>query len=100
MDRQRIVACRRYRNSVKPQRAAAVAQVAYTRRMPLPAPTPTMEKIGDALDELLHDAMLKIVYGQEPLSYFDRVVARWHELGGDAMTDEVNAWYASLSKTR
>ncbi|GIO15244.1 lipoprotein LipO [Cohnella xylanilytica] len=64
------------------------------------APTPTMERIGDALDELLHDAMLKIVYGQEPLSGFDRVVARWHELGGDKMTDEVNEWYASLGKTR
>ncbi|WP_136608410.1 extracellular solute-binding protein [Paenibacillus dokdonensis] len=64
------------------------------------APTPMKEKIGDALDELLHDAMLKIVYGQEPLTYFDRVVARWHALGGDAMTDEVNEWYASLKKTR
>jgi ABC-type sugar transport system, periplasmic component len=64
------------------------------------APTPTMEKIGDALDELLHDAMLKIVYGQEPVSSFERVVARWHSLGGDKMTDEVNEWHASLRKTR
>ncbi|MBE1445391.1 hypothetical protein GGC63_004859 [Paenibacillus sp. OAS669] len=35
-----------------------------------------MKKIGDALDELLHDAMLKIVYGQESLPYFDHVVAK------------------------
>ncbi|MGP3785155.1 hypothetical protein [Paenibacillus sp. 1A_MP2] len=57
-----------------------------------------MEKIGDALDELLHDAMLKIVYGQEPLSSFDLVVSRWHELGGDKITEEVNEWYTSLGK--
>lgn len=64
------------------------------------APTPTMEKIGDALDELLHDAMLKIIYGEEPVSSFDRVVARWHALGGDRMTEEVNEWYVQLEKTR
>ncbi|MCC3374011.1 hypothetical protein [Cohnella sp. REN36] len=49
---------------------------------------------------MLYDAMLKIVYGQEPLPYFDRVVAKWHALGGDEMTGEVNEWYASLGKTR
>ncbi|WP_168735653.1 extracellular solute-binding protein [Cohnella fermenti] len=64
------------------------------------APTPTMEKIGDALDEMLHDEMLKIVYGQEPVSGFDRAVTRWYELGGEEMTEEVNEWYSSLETER
>ena len=42
------------------------------------------------LVKLEDEALLKIIMGVEPLSYFDTFVAEWKRLGGDEITKEVS----------
>jgi putative aldouronate transport system substrate-binding protein len=48
---------------------------------------------GTTLDDLLLEGYTKIIVGQEPLSYFDTVVAEWRRSGGDVVTQAVNREY-------
>lgn len=58
-------------------------------------PTATMQSVGELIGKLEQETFLKIVYGEEPLDSFDAFVKKWTELGGDKITNEVNAWYKS-----
>jgi hypothetical protein len=48
---------------------------------------------GSTLDELLTEGFTKIIVGQEPLSYFETVVAQWKASGGDVVTQAINKEY-------
>lgn len=57
------------------------------------APTETMaEKLSTLKKQTLTD-FTAIIMG-DPIDDFDKFVTNWNNLGGKAMTDEVNAWYA------
>ena len=40
--------------------------------------------------------VVKIISGEETIDAFDRFVENFYANGGDAITEEVNEWYASL----
>lgn len=58
-------------------------------------PTKTMSSKQELLDKLELEALTKIVYGKEPVDYFDTFVQNWLKSGGEQITKEVNEWYAS-----
>ncbi len=57
-------------------------------------PTESMNTYKSIIDSAYDEAVLKMITGEMPLDEFDNVVAAWHAGGGQAITDEVNAWYA------
>ena len=59
------------------------------------APTPAMAERKAILDTKEQEMLIDIITGGS-LDKFDAFVAEWKSLGGDAMTKEVNEWYASL----
>ncbi|NLG25544.1 MAG: extracellular solute-binding protein [Clostridiales bacterium] len=59
------------------------------------APTETMNIKQSILSSAFDEAVLKIVTGQMPVDDFDKVVDDWLAGGGQAITDEVNEWYAA-----
>ncbi|MDR0390042.1 MAG: hypothetical protein LBH73_08220, partial [Spirochaetaceae bacterium] len=48
---------------------------------------------GSTLDELLTEGFTRIIIGEQPLSYFDTIVAQWKASGGDVITAAVNRVY-------
>lgn len=58
------------------------------------APTPTMVERQSTLKKLQNEVFVKIILG-DSLDNFDKFVQDWKTLGGDDITKEVNAWYAS-----
>lgn len=61
------------------------------------APTETIsEKLSTLKKQTLTD-FTAIIMGA-PIDDFDKFVTNWNNLGGKAMTDEVNAWYAEQQK--
>lgn len=58
--------------------------------------TDTMKSKNELLNKLVNEAYTKIVYGQAPLSSFDKMVETWKKDGGDKITQEVNDWYATV----
>lgn len=59
------------------------------------APTPAMREFQERLLTLERQSFNDIIYGEEPLSTFDRFVEQWKGQGGQQITREVNAWYDS-----
>ncbi|WNR46139.1 extracellular solute-binding protein [Paenibacillus roseipurpureus] len=51
--------------------------------------TDSMSKNWTSLQDLTKESYLKIIMGREPISYFDTFVKRWNEMGGEAITKEV-----------
>ncbi|WNR46152.1 type 2 periplasmic-binding domain-containing protein [Paenibacillus roseipurpureus] len=61
--------------------------------------TETMKSKWESLVKMESETFLKIVYGKEPIDAFDTFVKNWKSMGGDKITEEVNAWYkASTGK--
>jgi len=58
------------------------------------APTPTMSEKDATLQKMELEVFSKIIMG-DSLDNFDKFVNDWKKLGGDAITAEVNEWYAS-----
>ncbi|WP_138755098.1 extracellular solute-binding protein [Paenibacillus sinopodophylli] len=56
--------------------------------------TPTMKSKGELLKKLATESYLKIIYGDQPMEYFDEFVKQWLDNGGQKITEEVNEWYA------
>jgi putative aldouronate transport system substrate-binding protein len=54
-----------------------------------------MTERGEALNKLRDETFLRIIAGTAPIEEFDNYVYDWKRLGGDAITQEVNAWYAA-----
>jgi putative aldouronate transport system substrate-binding protein len=48
---------------------------------------------GSTLDEMLIEGFTRIIIGEQPLSYFDTIVAQWKASGGDIITSAVNRVY-------
>ncbi|WP_379129478.1 extracellular solute-binding protein [Paenibacillus sp. sgz500958] len=51
--------------------------------------TPSMTSKWSALMKLESETFLKIIVGDAPISSFDEFVAKWKQLGGDQITQEV-----------
>ncbi len=50
---------------------------------------------GSTLTDLLTEGFTKIIIGEEPIDYFDTVVANWKAAGGDKVTVAMNERYGS-----
>ena len=61
-------------------------------------PTPTQVEKGASLEKLTDETFLKIIVGSAPITEFDKYVESWGKLGGNDITNEVNAWYAEEAK--
>ena len=55
-------------------------------------PTDSMTSKSATLLDLKNEVFTKIIMGS-PLSDFDKFVEDWKNLGGDQITEEINAWY-------
>lgn len=60
-------------------------------------PTKTQVEKGAQLDKLMQESFTKIIMGAS-IDEFDKFVASWKSLGGDDITEEVNAWYSEQAK--
>lgn len=60
-------------------------------------PTETMVKYGAQFDKMFNETFTEIIMKGD-LAKFDEYVNNWKTLGGDKMTEEVNAWYAENVK--
>lgn len=60
--------------------------------------TKTMTDNMSSLKSLMNEVFTKIIMGQSPVDDFDKFVNDWKKLGGDAITKEVNDWYAANKK--
>lgn len=58
----------------------------------LGAPTDTMVKRLANLNKIEFETFTKIIMGTSNIDEFDKFVKQWKQLGGDAITEEVNAW--------
>lgn len=58
-------------------------------------PTETMSLMGDVINDSLQTAMLEVIMGAD-ISVFDKACQDWLANGGQAITDEVNEWYATM----
>lgn len=43
------------------------------------------------MDKLEDEMYLQIIVGEKPVDYFDEFVSQWKALGGDTLTEEVQA---------
>ena len=55
------------------------------------ADTQSMTEKGATLKQIRDEAFTKIIMGTAPITEFDTYVDKWHKLGGDDITAEVNA---------
>lgn len=62
------------------------------------APTKTMAERKATLDKYEKEVFIKIIMGAAPIDEFDKFVSDWNKLGGEAITKEVNEWYATVKK--
>ena len=53
--------------------------------------TKSAADLKPALDKMENEAILQIIKGDKPLSYFDTFVSNWKKAGGDTLTKEVQA---------
>jgi len=64
----------------------------YMDRMTGPLPEVALP-YGNTLNDLLIEGFTKIIIGDQPVSYFDTLVAEWKTSGGDIVTQAVNKEY-------
>ncbi len=60
------------------------------------APTPTMVERRATLEKMEKEEFVKIIMGASPIDAFDKFVEDWNKLGGEQITQEVNAWYDTV----
>ena len=60
------------------------------------APTETMTSRMSTLEDLQDEVFIKIILGEESIDAFDKFVSDFYALGGEAITKDVNDWYASV----
>lgn len=56
--------------------------------------TKTQLSSGVTIKTALDSAMFKVIMGED-ISVFDKAIEAWKQGGGDAITQELNTWYAS-----
>jgi putative aldouronate transport system substrate-binding protein len=59
------------------------------------APVPTQQMKQATLDKLELETFTKIIVGESSVDEFDSFVEKWHKLGGDEITNEINEWNAA-----
>ena len=79
----------------------AMALVCNPRLVIADEPTTALDvtieaQILELLKDLQNETFVKIITGEETIDAFDRFVENFYANGGDAITEEVNEWYASL----
>jgi len=57
-------------------------------------PSDVMSAKLPTLIKMQEETMMKIIYGQAPVSDYDKFIENWKKLGGDEVTKEVNDWIA------
>lgn len=62
-------------------------------------PTPTMKEKGKELYKNFFDDVVKVISGEQPLDYYDKMLADWKSNGGQKILDEMNEAYQA-SKTK
>jgi len=67
----------------------------YVHQAFLGAPTDTMVKRLANLNKIESETFTKIIMGNAGIDEFDKFVKQWNQLGGENITEEVNAWAAS-----
>ena len=68
---------------------------AYVNDEFITAPLPVMSERKADLDKKELEVFTKIIIGSASIDEFDKFVAEWKKEGGDAITAEVNEWYAN-----
>jgi putative aldouronate transport system substrate-binding protein len=61
-------------------------------------PTATMADKQSTLDAKEQEVFTKIITNQSPVDDFDKFAADWKNLGGNAITKEVNDWKSTIKK--
>ena len=56
--------------------------------------TETMTLYQATINEALRNAMIKVIMGED-ISVYEKAVEQWYATGGQDITDEVNAYFAS-----
>jgi putative aldouronate transport system substrate-binding protein len=57
---------------------------------------PSSPQYSTELNKIESEVRIAIITGERPLSYFDEFVREWKAAGGDVLTREANAWWATL----
>ena len=57
--------------------------------------TENMSLYQSSINEALDSAAVKVIMGED-ISVYEKAVETWYASGGQAITDEVNAYYASF----
>lgn len=60
-------------------------------------PTETMQSAQEFLNKMEAEMFSKIIYGDQPLDYFDEWVANWKKQGGEQITREITEWYEAAT---
>ena len=60
------------------------------------APSENMSSKMSTLEDLQDEVFIKIILGEESIDAFDTFVSDFYALGGEAITKDVNDWYASV----
>jgi len=68
---------------------------AYVSDEFIAAPLPAMTERGADIGKFMNERFTKIIYGASSIDEFDKFVSDWKQRGGDAITAEINEWYAN-----
>ena len=60
---------------------------------PVPLPLPSQADYKDETDKILDEGIISIITGQKDINYFDEMVKKWKNAGGDTLTKEANVIY-------
>jgi putative aldouronate transport system substrate-binding protein len=56
----------------------------------------TMLEKQATLDKLELETVTRIITGESSIDEWDNYLEQWYALGGQQITDEINAWYADM----
>lgn len=59
---------------------------------------PEYTQKNQQLKAMIDDYVLKVIAGGEPISGLDAFIQKWKDAGGEAVTKEINDWYANRGK--
>ena len=57
--------------------------------------TETMTEKGATLKKMENEALVKVIMGDMSVDEYDTFIENWYKLGGQDITDELNAWYST-----
>ena len=62
----------------------------------LTAALPSQAEYPELTTTYVATQLVKLVRGDISMDQWDEVVAEWYSEGGDVLTEEANAWYATV----